>query len=289
MSNVSRQNMPLFKYLHPDRTDVLRGQSIRFTSPAALNDPFELKPHLATLASPEYMAAELNRAIPRVLEEELAKVPSELRQLVPAAAVHALLQSQLPEAQCGLESMAALLMPRLQQAMARKFEELIGVLCLSESADSLLMWAHYADSHRGFVLEFDEGSPFFDCRVGQDDELRHLRKVTYSQKRPSLALADVEDFSAFMTKGTDWEYEAEWRMIVTLDSASRILGGGAEAIHLFNFPAEAVTSVVFGCRMLDSKKAEIRQLLSESKRYRHVRCVEAEISEEHYRVTVPRN
>lgn len=128
--------MPLFKYLHPDRIDVLSAQAIRFSSPAVLNDPFELKPHLAALASPEYMEAELNRRFPELLREELAKLPSEFRALVSAEALQGILLSQLPKAKRNVQGMAELLMPKLQEVMARKFEELIGVLCLSEVADT---------------------------------------------------------------------------------------------------------------------------------------------------------
>ena len=278
--------MPLYKYLHPDRTDVLRNQCIRFSSPAVLNDPFELKPHLAALATPEYAAAELRRAMPRVLAEELAKVPAELRALIPGHVMETLLESQLPRFQTQLEGLSAQMMPLLQETMARKLEELLGILCLTEDADNLLMWAHYADSHRGFVLHFDEASPFFDRRVSDEDELRHLRKVTYSKKRPSLTLSDVKDGSAFLTKGSAWRYEMEWRMIVPLADASKTVGSGAEAVHLFKFPAAAVRSIVFGCRMLEAKKLEIQTLLSELPQYAHVRRIQAEIDKEHYLVRI---
>ena len=286
MSNVSRQTMPLYKYLHPDRTDVLRNQCIRFSSPAVLNDPFELKPHLAALATPEYAAAELQRALPRVLAEELARLPTELRALLPAEALQAFLEGQLPSFQKSLDGASAQMMPLLQETMARELEELLGVLCLSESPKSLLMWAHYADSHRGFVVQFDEASPFFDRRVSEDDELRHLRQVTYSSKRPSLTLSEVEDGSAFLMKGVEWEYEAEWRMIVPLADASHVMGTGPEAIHLFSFPAQAVTSVILGCRMLEAKKAEIQALLAALPQYAHTRCVHAAIDNENYLLRV---
>lgn len=280
--------MPLFKYLHPDRTDVLLGQSIRFSSPAVLNDPFELKPHLAALASPEYMEAHITRVLPELVREELANLPSEVRALVPVEALHEILLHQIPEVQRNIQGMAELLMPKLQEVMARKFEELIGILCLSESAENLLMWAHYADSHRGFVIEFDERSPFFDRRVKPDDELRHLRKVSYSPTRPSLTLADIDDFAPFMTKGMDWKYETEWRMIAPLDTASTVIGEGAYAVHLFEFPAQAITSVVLGSRMAAQKKEDVRQILADSLHFSHVRCLEAEIDNEHYQVRVPR-
>jgi Protein of unknown function (DUF2971) len=279
--------MSLFKYLHPDRVDVLSGQAVRFSSPAVLNDPFELKPHLAALASPDYIEAELNRRIPELLHEELAKLPSELRLLVSAETLKETIPSQLLRVKKDVHGMAELLMPKLQEVMARKFEDLVGILCLSEVADSLLMWAHYADSHRGFLIEFDEMSPFFDRRVSHGDELRHLRKVTYKSQRPTLTLADIEDISSLMTKGCDWKYEAEWRMIMSLDSASKTIGEGAHAVHLFEFPAEVLTSVVLGCRMSEAKKVEIRKMLAESPHYGHVRCVEAEIDNERYRIHVP--
>lgn len=280
--------MPLFKYLHPDRTDVLLGRSIRFSSPAVLNDPFELNPHLASLASPEHMEAKITQLFSELVREELAKLPSEVRALVSVEALHEILLRQLPQAKRNVQGIAEMLMPKLQEVMACKIEELFGILCLSESAENLVMWAHYADSHRGFVIEFDEHSPFFDCRLTPDDELRHLRKVSYNSRRPSLTLADVEDFSPFMTKSTAWEYEAEWRMIVPLDTASKIIGEGAQALHLFDFPAEAITSVVLGCRMAVHKKEEVRKILTDLPHFSHVHCVEAEIDNEHYLVRVPR-
>lgn len=279
--------MPLFKYLHPDRIDVLLGRSIRFSSPAVLNDPFELKPHLAALASREHMESEIALRFPELVREEFEKLSSEVRSLVSAEALQEVLLRQLPQMKQNIQGMAGMLTPKLQDVMARKFEELIGILCLTEVADSLLMWAHYADSHRGFVIEFDESSPFFDRRVRLDDELRHLRKVSYNTKRPSLTLVEVEDFSPFMTKGTDWQYEAEWRMMMPLDAASKIVKNGQHVVHLYEFPADAITSVILGCRMDTQKKEEIKQVLADSPHFGHVRCREAEIDNEHYRVRLP--
>jgi len=43
-SNDSLQ-MTLYKYLHPDRIDLLQNLLIRFTQPGAFNDPFEMQPY----------------------------------------------------------------------------------------------------------------------------------------------------------------------------------------------------------------------------------------------------
>ena len=47
--------MKLYKYLAPNRTDVLKNQMIRFTQHASLNDPFEMKPYAETLADDEFI------------------------------------------------------------------------------------------------------------------------------------------------------------------------------------------------------------------------------------------
>ncbi len=99
-------------------------------------------------------------------------------------------------------------------------------------------------------------------------------------------LSEIEDFSPFLTKGNDWSYECEWRMILPLTDASQVIGSGSTGIHLFEFPKSAIRSVIFGCRMTDSKKAEIRRILHESDEYLHVRCFDAQIDAVHYRLLV---
>jgi hypothetical protein len=49
-----------------------------------------------------------------------------------------------------------------------------GVACFSAAADNLLLWAHYADGHRGFCLEFDTSDPVFE----------KIQRVGYTQEWP---------------------------------------------------------------------------------------------------------
>ena len=37
------------------------------------------------------------------------------------------------------------------------------LVCLSEKYNNILMWAHYADNHRGFVIEYDTDTLKTDC------------------------------------------------------------------------------------------------------------------------------
>lgn len=124
----------------------------------------------------------------------------------------------------------------------------IGVVCLTESRDNLLMWSHYADEHRGCVVGFRVNSfvnePFFDF-------FEHLEKlpvyflnlpspfdgsfqpVNY-RKQPRYRIDSLEvDYSnfnneqilyeIFQRKSDEWIYEKEHRAILKLEQADRIV------------------------------------------------------------------
>jgi len=237
--------MRLFKYLHPDRTDVLRDSSLRFSSPKVLNDPFELKPHISAVVSQDRLPQDVDRLLPGELAKSYKNLSPLRRALTSEDVYRSFMQS------LGVKDMTVALLrlldPMVCKAVEQKMEELVGILCLTESPTSLLMWAHYADSHHGLVLEFDPESPFFNQRLGPEDDFRHLRRVVYQEERPTVILTEMEDFSPFLTKGLDWSYEAEWRMLMPLSSASvTTKGDGPMAIHLFAFPKSMVRSVIYG-------------------------------------------
>lgn len=115
------------------------------------------------------------------------------------------------------------------------------MVCLSESIKSPLMWAHYADNHKGFAIGYDfrnnEITQCSNCpnRSCTDIKLGMIYPVIYSDKRydatrygqwivqqqinriiriPTEELYD-DGFlftKAALYKSNDWSYENEWRM-----------------------------------------------------------------------------
>ena len=85
--------------------------------------------------------------------------------------------------------------------------DVTGVYCVTTKPDNLLMWAHYADNHRGICLEF---SGAMALTVGIP------MKVQYSDKRTPIEMYRKQSNAlelALCTKSSDWEYEDEWRII----------------------------------------------------------------------------
>lgn len=104
------------------------------------------------------------------------------------------------------------------RALRSQFDELrntTGVSCLSESENSLLMWAHYANNHRGFCVEYDllEINRILNFSV---------IPVIYSEERTcfdffNLQTIEKDTLKLFIqsltSKSPEWSYEKEWRII----------------------------------------------------------------------------
>ena len=123
----------------------------------------------------------------------------------------------------------------------------VGLLCLSEVHDDILMWAHYADCHRGVCLIFDPAEPFFATAqpVHYREERPHVNPLVHSKDQ----MLDA----AMFTKSDHWSYEREWRVLQYQK------GAGA-----YTVPAGALMQVVLGAEINREDRAKIRRWVSEA-------------------------
>src|SRR5882672_8846072 len=70
--------MSLYKYITPERLDVVKSLFIRFTQAIALNDPFDLRPFASGFRRPEIVAKDLAEEFDQQLPWEIAKYESIL-------------------------------------------------------------------------------------------------------------------------------------------------------------------------------------------------------------------
>lgn len=97
-----------------------------------------------------------------------------------------------------------------------------GVLSLSARPDSVLMWSHYCNSHKGFCLGFHgpELQQFLRNRFNLTKRIPVWYPVEYVDEYPNLLpsefVGDPELFFArpITLKSSDWGYEKEWRCIL---------------------------------------------------------------------------
>jgi hypothetical protein len=175
-------------------------------------------------------------------------------------------------------------------ALTQAVNNEIGILCLTEKMDNLLMWAHYSSNHTGFVIEFNEKHPFFS----QGSEIGHLKKVRYTITRPEVTLLDptLSDMEhiyqwindIFCIKSEHWVYEQEWRMIVALRNCHDVIASQQDDICLFERPKSCITGIILGCRMSTENKERILNVLGKDDEFRHVSVRQAEMDEKEFRL-----
>ena len=92
------------------------------------------------------------------------------------------------------------------------FNDHYGVLSLSGRWDSILMWSHYGDFHKGFCIGFNE------LKMRHSGLFYKAGEVAYSEKFPELN--PLNPYSELTTsfyqtyyKAKDWSYEEEYRFL----------------------------------------------------------------------------
>lgn len=101
------------------------------------------------------------------------------------------------------------------------------IACFSETINSVTMWSHYADYHKGFALEYNvreamgiENSNIMfmpviygDKRFDATDFIlwEYLKSLNINIPNPDIMM----HAKCMIHKSKQWEYEQEWRMIAT--------------------------------------------------------------------------
>jgi len=288
--------MSLYKYLNPDRKDVLESGFIRFTQPSALNDLLEMRPRFNRLAEHGYSEKEFEKSRPALVENALSEdvlrqfyeqSTRELRRQFTYAQFKNIVEKNRTQLDQSLESLIAQI-PVLEEeyvsfikpTIYQLIDENIGALCLTRKPDNQAMWSHYAAENKGFLLEFDEQHTFFhplDCAP----DLGHLHDVMYvDQTFECPPVQHMRATDLFFIKDKEWAYEEECRVLRPLQEANKVLANLSPPAYLFAIPPECISGVVFGCQMIEQSKREIAALLRIDSRYQHVEKREAVLNKE---------
>ena len=182
----------------------------------------------------------------------------------------------------GLQPHIVKLLPGLLQKTANS---LLGALSLSEVPNQELIWSHYAEEHKGYAIGFDSLHPFFNQKKSDSDDLRHLRRIEYRDAPPVINLMNTNGSELFFVKSSKWTYEAEWRMLLPLSDATKVIDKEPYAIHLFNFPVKAIKSIILGARSSNDTKSIIRSLLSQ-RDYSHIELCKAQLDSASYGISI---
>jgi hypothetical protein len=250
---------------------ILSTRTLRFQSPLHYNDPFDSQwDPLWTVKTAEAMKYEYS-LIARALRDPKSWPANANRKHRKAMDAERTRIESLPE-----QERDQAIAKFVQDAVSKPenfqwfdqwrhdFQRRLRILCLCEDPSSDLMWAHYADEHRGVVLGFN-------TVVVEDHILRLLEPVVYQDGPP--ALVDYEEWfrsqvfgwywqpnsedvlrKLVLTKHSHWQYEREWRFALSAPRAASV-----DFLDI-TFPLDSLAEIVLGFRTEVAEASEILTL-----------------------------
>lgn len=267
----------IYKYREvcPYHINNLKTDTVRLSSPESFNDPYDcwltLDDDLVTtlierkILDTFVRANKLQNVIPP------AQIESAKKSLEPLKTIVAHIpQSSTSAAGIKLRQKAEFFSARARDvanskvvSILREWRQIVKVCSFSAVNDSLLMWGHYADNHRGFCLEYD-----LTALNAKHPFRENLYPVVYSNTLYGLRLwaeklvaLKHQEFSpmfpllAMIHKFDGWKYEEEWRMIFEKGLATNNL----------DQPAPAPSRIFLGSKMDLAKNKELLDICEQKK------------------------
>lgn len=234
-SKKVKQLRTLFKYISDSEEvadNIFLKQKIRFTQPAALNDPLEFNP---------FIRFDSDGSNFNLFEYRGVNFPS----------IHDWHWINL-----------------IEQRINR-----FGILSLTDNPYSFEMWCHYANGHKGFIVEFDISDKTRPTLELQDGLKLRAHKVSYvkdyminidklSAGQDTIPFHKIRN-TIFLRKTRHWKYEREYRIIRQLDDCDYYTPPDKRTsyrdhnIYLFPLSLNCISSVIFGINTSQKIKKKV--------------------------------
>jgi hypothetical protein len=139
----------------------------------------------------------------------------------------------------------------------KKILSKLRICCFTQKLDNLLFWAHYADSHKGFCLEYD--ATLLPVSLAF--------KVKYQDSYPTVEYPMPRDQRAFqpvLIKSLDWEKELEYRIVLQSGpSAMKEHNLVSSDSKFLSLPNNVIKKIYFGANVDPAHKESIKKLIKQ--------------------------
>lgn len=257
--------MRVYKYCNAKGILILQNQCIKFLDVTATNDPFECRPFICD--SPKEIERLKNEFYKRACNFGSVALCIAKGRGLSNYKIHRMKQTEIKK---------VLAKERLQ-SWFRIPEETYFLLSLTRKEKCPLMWSHYADEHKGLLIELETEGLF---RHESDDTRlwnMNLCEVKYSQNRPMLTLSDPKP-ETWLVKDNCWAYENEWR-IFALNHLLKYIE--KDKIYVLDLLPSTIRSVTLGFRAGEELKNAVKTLKANPD-FKHVEFLKCELDEKHF-------
>ena len=244
---VHENNNEIIQFLYKYRIineyffDSLENHYLYFSSPQKFNDPFDCKLFLTWEGEPE----EVDKWIIKFMKEKATPLLKYFKKI----------------------DYDPVIISQFKEPIDQELQNTL-ILSLSEVNDSILMWSHYAEDHKGLCLGFR--TCIENSVLGimfEEDCLKipvpnvpkgflRAQSINYSVDMPPPFNPLRDDISAvfkfIFSKHTNWSYERERRIV---------LSTGIATSPKLKFRKNTLNQIIFGMRTPDDIKEKIKDLI----------------------------
>ena len=252
---------------------ILEDLRLKITPPNEFNDPFELTPRSKftmtrhdmisrAKTDPEYYRSTFedmkNDGYSQKFEQFIAMFPTITPQMFKH--YRKLMREQLV---------------KLDMKSLNEASQKLGILCVSKPPNSIPMWSHYADDHRGIAIGLDlpkigsnlPGPPFWRVKY----RIPRLGVNPWLSPTSPEWLKQVID--TIFVKSRDWIYEQEYRRVFRLADLIHTPPDDKGKRHYFiDINGSEIREIIFGCRIDEPDEQRIKaELNRRPKTFGHVK------------------
>lgn len=282
-------NIILYKYLSPELSGFSKDTQgkdipgffpnfiVSFTAPNAFNDPFECQPILEVSKSDYIRYLGSHHAY--IEEEERLRRNGYKANKVSVKKSLRSLKANIRNN----KNWEDLIKKRLNDVW-ENHKKNVRILSLSKEYDNPLMWAHYADSHKGFVVGIK--SEFFSIlEKGIGGNEWGLKEVEYSDDK--ILVNPYSDITVnsnsecvlnlmrvYYKKSMCWSYEKEVRFAGYVEGAPEHLLKAIDPIY--------VSEIRLGLKMKEELKRNITKFCQE--KYPHIEIYDTTMMQDKYKL-----
>ncbi|SFQ71598.1 Protein of unknown function [Flavobacterium akiainvivens] len=202
-----------YRALSERTIDILEKNYIWLAEIASLNDPFECSIQFDNneCLRKYYGSQDFHDLFVQMTDKALS-----------SAEIRLLTKSQKPYEEyikiCAAKNIPLKLSPEQQLSKVQdRWSEIISetnrklrICSFSLNNDSLLLWSHYAEEHKGICIEYD--------LLDNDIARAYIQPVIYSSKVPKIGIFEdyntIQMVASSLIKSKEWEYEQEWRITI---------------------------------------------------------------------------
>jgi hypothetical protein len=255
----------LYKYCDKGIVDILESLELKLPYVSEVNDPLECLPFFYCPNDKPAIEARYIAALKR----KGKSLPTGYEQALDGLYQKGEIQKELAKSSL-----------KCQKNLNQKH----CLLSVSKTARNTVMWAHYANKHKGAIIGIDFDSIFPSNGIQMDS-------VDYSKQRPKInILTDFETppeafLRTILIKSSEWKYEQELRTVFSVDTLGGLKKQELACLKNFNgkktwflkLNPESIRKVLFGLFTEDSLKQAVRNLIKRTE-LQHVKLYQAEES-----------